>query len=282
MSGPGTDDDRDPFRRTPGVPESARIPGWQPPALSKPRDSVFVLARMGRLPSWYLLPKAERAAIEREHVDLMLDVGDRHGLRRLEAFRLITQQGPWVRFWVIEFPTLEGAEAWIEAEMAPRYGLYGSYEYHLARAHAPDHFTDWVTNPAPPITPWPHDPRTSPVPPLDVDRNSIVVLLFGRGNPGYEAIPESERDDEGHIWLMKDVARRHGLMRIEAYALMDPAPDYHRAWVIEWPDLAGAEAWIENEVLPPHGIYARKAFHLARRWAPEYAAAWVRPENRRT
>ena len=271
----------DPYRRTPGVPDAARVPGWQPPALSRPRDSIYVLARTGRLPSWSLLPKAERDAIEREHVDLMLEVGDRYGMRCLEGFRLITQQQPWVRFWVIEFPTLEGAEAWIEAEMAPRYGLYGHYEYRLSRAHAPDHFADWVAKPAPPVAPWPGDPRTDPVPPLDVDRNSIVVLLFGRTQPGAEGVAHDVRDDEGHIWLMKDVARRHGLMRIEAFALIDPAPDYHRAWVIEWPDLAGAEAWIENEVLPPHGIYARKAFHLARRWAPEYCAAWVRPENRR-
>ena len=271
----------DPYRRTPGVPDSARVPGWQPPALSKPRDSIFVLARMGRLQSWYLLPKAERDRIEREHVDLMLSVAHRHGMRRIEGFRLITRQGPWVRFWVIEFPALAGAEAWIEAEMAPPYGLHGHYEYHLSRAHAPDHFTDWVPSPPPPIVPWAGDPRTDPVPALDVDRNSLVVLLFGRGQPGYEAVPESERDDEGHIWLMKDVARRHRLLRIEAYALIDPEPEWHRAWVIEWPDLAGAEAWIENETLPPHGIYARKAFHLARRWAPEYFASWVPPEHRR-
>lgn len=271
----------DPFRRTPGVPDSARVPGWQPPALSKPRDSIFVLARMGRLQSWYLLPKAERDRIEREHVDLMLSVAHRHGMRRIEGFRLITQQGPWVRFWVIEFPALAGAEAWIEAEMAPPYGLHGHYEYHLSRAHAPDHFVDWVPSPPPPIVPWAGDPRTDPVPGLDVDRNSLVVLLFGRGQPGYEAVPESKRDDEGHIWLMKDVARRHRLLRIEAYALIDPEPEWHRAWVIEWPDLAGAEAWIENETLPPHGIYARKAFHLARRWAPEYFASWVSPEHRR-
>ena len=273
-------DPSDPYRRTPGVPAEARVPGWQPPPLARPRDSVFVLAQSGRLPTWYLLPKGDRARFEREHVDLMLDVADRHNMRRLEGYKLITQQQPWVRYWVMEFPDLAGAEAWIEAEMAPPYGLYGRHEYHLARAHAPDHFDDWVPAPPPPIVPWDGDPRRDPVPAIDVSRDSIVVLLFGRGQPGYEAVPHDVKDDEGHIWLMKDVARRHGLRRIEAYALIDPEPEYHRAWVIEWPDLAGAEAWIENETLPPHGIYAQKAFQLARRWAPEYFAAWIKPENR--
>ena len=201
-------DPSDPYRRTPGVPADARVPGWQPPPLARPRDSVFVLARSGRLPTWYLLPKGDRARFEREHVDLMLDVADRHNMRRLEGYKLITQQQPWVRYWVMEFPDLAGAEAWIEAEMAPPYGLYGRHEYHLARAHAPDHFDDWVPAPPPPIVPWDGDPRRDPVPAIDVSRDSIVVLLFGRGQPGYEAVPHDVRDDEGHIWLMKDVARR--------------------------------------------------------------------------
>ena len=54
-------------------------------------------------------------------------------MRRLEGFRLMGRQYHWERFWVIEFPTLDGAEAWIEAEIAPPYGLYGYYDYELAR-----------------------------------------------------------------------------------------------------------------------------------------------------
>ena len=50
----------------------------------------------------------------------MLDVAREHGLMRLEGFRLVTAQGPWQHYWVMEFPTLEGAEAWIEAESGHR------------------------------------------------------------------------------------------------------------------------------------------------------------------
>jgi hypothetical protein len=74
---------------------------------------------------------------------------------------------------------------------------------------------------------------------------------------------------------MQRVAREHRMIRIEAFQLMDPISDWHRAWVIEFPTLEGAEAWMENEVLPPHGAYSSKAFLLARRWAPEYFSTWV-------
>jgi hypothetical protein len=74
---------------------------------------------------------------------------------------------------------------------------------------------------------------------------------------------------------MQSVARDHGLLRLEAYRLIGPQPDWHRAWVIEFPDLEGAEVWIEAELRPPHGRFATKAYHLARKWAPEYFATWV-------
>jgi hypothetical protein len=67
-------------------------------------------------------------------------------------------------------------------------------------------------------------------------------------------------------------------MRIEAYRLLGPKAEYHRAWVIEFPALEDAEAWLEAEVLPPHGRYSDKRYLLARRWAPDYFASWV-PER---
>ena len=85
-------------------------------------DSVVVLFKGGRLPAWHDLSPETRDAYEQEHIDLMLSVAREHGLRRIEGFRLITAQGPWVRYWVIEFPTMAGAEAWIEAEIRPPYG----------------------------------------------------------------------------------------------------------------------------------------------------------------
>jgi hypothetical protein len=236
-------------------------------------DSVFVLFKGGRLPSWHLLSDEERTAAEQNHIDLMLSVAERHGMRRLEGFRLMGQQHDWQRFWVIEFPTLEGAEAWIEAEIAPPYGLYGFYEYHLARSWAVEHLATWPTFPRPAVQPRPDDPHRRPD--LGADPSSVVVLLFGRGRPGYEAAGPEKRGDDEHVGWMQDVARRHRMIRIEAFQTIARPAEWHRAWIIEFPTLEGAEAWMETEVRPPHGAYASKQFLLARRWSPDYFASWV-------
>ena len=239
-----------------------------------PESSIVVLFKGGRLPSWHRLTPAQRREYEQEHVDLMLSVARDHRMKRLEGFRLIAPQERWERFWVIEFPTLEGAEAWIEAEMAPPYGLYGFYEYYLSRRYRTEEFSAWVTHPRPTATGRAQvDPHQ--VPSLEVDLGSIVVLLFGRWLPGSEAVDPGVRGDREHVDLMKGIARKHRMMRLEAFQLIDPQPDWHRAWVMEFPDLAGAEAWIDGEILPPHGAYSNKVMYLARRWAPGYFAGWV-------
>ena len=96
-------------------------------------NSIVILFKGGRLPSWHRLTDKQRDEFSQTHVDLMLTVADRYGMKRMEVFRLIGPQDVWQRFWLIEFPTMEGAEQWIQAEMAPPYGLYGFYEYHLSR-----------------------------------------------------------------------------------------------------------------------------------------------------
>jgi hypothetical protein len=235
-------------------------------------DSVFVLFKGGRLASWHRLTDAERTAAEQDHIDLMLSVAAEHGMRRLEGFRLIGRQHEWERFWVIEFPTLAGAEAWIEAEMRPPYGLYGFYDYQLARSWAVDHLAMWPTTPRPAPTARPEDPHQRPT--LGADPSSVVVLLFGRGLPGYEAAGDLRGDAE-HVGWMQQVARDHRMIRIEAFQTIARPADWHRAWVIEFPDLAGAEAWIDTETLPPHIAWSTKQFFLARRWSPDYFASWV-------
>lgn len=80
------------------------------------RDSVVVLFKGGRLPEWDDLSADVQRAYSQQHVDLMLSVAREHGMMGLEGFRLMGPVQPWARFWVIEFPTLEGAEAWIDAE----------------------------------------------------------------------------------------------------------------------------------------------------------------------
>jgi hypothetical protein len=173
----------------------------------------------------------------------------------------------------MEFADLDGAEAWIRAEMAPPSGAFGFYEYELARRHGLDVLADWAPNPRPRAeVPPGSDPHA--VPPLDVARDSVVVFLWGRRLPeGLIATPEQRGDDE-HNALMRSVARDHRMIRIEAFQSLSPRPDWHRAWIIEFPTFEGAEAWLDAEVLPPHGRYAQKRYLLARRWAPDYFAMW--------
>jgi hypothetical protein len=202
----------------------------------------------------------------------MLSVAQQHKMSRLEGFRLIGPQGDWQRFWLIEFPTMEGAEAWIRAEMAPPYGLYGYYEYHLSRPLEPERYSACVTQSAPPIVPRAADPHS--IPELRVDPSSIVVLMFALYRPGAEALTPVERGDARHVDLMKGIAREHGLMRLEGFQLLSPQADWHRAWVIELPTLEAAEAWVAGEEALPHGMHAKRTIHLARKWAPEYFASW--------
>ena len=167
---------------------------------------------------------------------------------------------------------MNGAEAWIRAEMAPPYGLYGHYEYHFSRPLEPEPHSTWVTQPAPPIVPLAADPHT--VPELRIDPSSIVVLMFARYRPGAEGLTPEQRDDARHVALMQDIARQHGLMRLEGFQLPFPQAHWRRAWVIELPTLEAAEAWVEGEEALPHGMHAQRTIHMARKWAPEYFASW--------
>lgn len=237
-------------------------------------ELIVVLAKTGRLPAWQDLSDTRRRAAEREHVELMLSVAREHGMLGIEGFRLVTAQQPWVRWWTIEFPTLAGAEAWIRAEMAPPYGAYGFCDYQLARRHAQNILADWAPNPRPSlVVPPGTDPRITPE--LTVDRSSVVVLLWGRWLPEALVTTPEQRGDEEHNALMRAVAREHGMIRIDAFAALSPQADWHRAWIMEFPTFEGAEAWLEAEVLPPHGRYSEKRYMLARRWAPEHFAAWT-------
>lgn len=234
--------------------------------------SVAVLVRAGRLPAWHDLAPGERTAIEQAHVDRMLATGRDVGLRRIEGFELITSQGPWQRFWVIELPSVEAAEAWIAAETAPPYGAYGHYDAQLARRHAVAELADWPSRPPPTVTPEPEPGRLRP---LAATVDSIVVLLFGRWRAEAEAVDAATRGDDEHVDLMRRIAREHGLMRIESWQLLAPRSAWHRAWVIEFPAFADAEAWMEAERRPPHGRFSDKHYQLARPWAPAYFAGWA-------
>ena len=157
-------------------------------------DSVVVLFKGGRLPSWHRLSNQQQQDYSQEHVDLMLTVSRQYRLMHLEGFRLLGPQNHWQRFWVIEFPTLAGAEAWIKAEMAPPYGRYGYYEYHLARRVRLDAFRDGVTHLPARLSPSPDaDPHR--IPSLHVDYDSLVVLAFRRRLPGAADLTTQERGE---------------------------------------------------------------------------------------
>jgi hypothetical protein len=238
-----------------------------------------VLYKGGRLPAWGKLPVALRQQYEQAHVDLMLATAWQQGLQRLEGFRLLAPQQDWVRFWIIEFPTLAGAEGWIAAEMAPPYGAFGHYEYLLARPcvtspYDADALRRLVTQPLPPLLPTAGDPHQIPV--LAVDPSTLVVLLFERWRPEALLLTPQERGEEELTALRQTVAQQHGLLRIECFQLLGVQPAWQRVWLAELATLAGAEAWMQAEASPPHNLYAEKTFHLARKWAPAYFAGWVK------
>ena len=240
------------------------------------RDSVVILLKGGRLPSWGKLSEEERRTSSQEHVALMLCIGKKFGLMHLEGFKLIGPQGDWERFWLIEFPSLEGAEAWIEAEMAPSYGLYGYYEYFLSRRCAIDSIS---TLPEQHSTPGVVSPRPCPsnIPELAEDRSSVVVLLFERWRPGVEAMSPRERGDDAQLELMCSLAREQSLMRLDAFQLIDRQNTWHRVMVTEFHDFTEAEIFINAAMGLPHSLHASTTFFLAHRWAPEYFSSWVSP-----
>ena len=72
-------------------------------------------------------------------------VAREQGLGRLEVFQLIDRQGAWHRVLVMEFPTFEAAEIFIDAEVKPRHGLYSEKSFYLARKWCPEYFASWIS-----------------------------------------------------------------------------------------------------------------------------------------
>ena len=234
-------------------------------------DSVVVLFRGGRLPAWHQLEKDQRLDYERRHVDLMLSVSECHGLIGLHGYRLLGPRGSWERFWTIEFPDLAGAEAWMSAEVEPPYGRYGFYDYALARRWQPECLAWLPRKSEPPVAPD-ADPRA--IPPLTADPSSIVLLAFGGWCRGSDQDNPREHGGEERFGRLREVSRDHGLINGEVFRLLGTSVNGEFTWILEFPELDGAEAWIEAETAPPAGACLRHDFHLARCWAPGYFATW--------
>ena len=235
-------------------------------------DSVVVLYRGGRLPEWHRLDEGRRLDYERRHVDLMLSVSGRHGLIGLHGYRLLGPRGSWERFWTIEFPDLAGAEAWMSAEVEPPYGRYGFYDYALARRWQPEGLAWMPRKSDPPVAPG-ADPRA--IPPLAIDPSSIVLLTFGGGRLGFDEVDPRKQGGAERWRRLRETGRDHGLMHGEVFRLSGASVQGEFVRILEFPGLAGAEAWIEAETAPPEGACPNSEFLLARRWAPGYFATWV-------
>lgn len=242
-------------------------------------ENVVILFRGGRLPEWHRLGQTQRIDFERRHVDLMLSIADRHGLIGIHGYRLLGPLGSWERFWTIEFPDLARAEAWMSAEAEPPYGNYGYYDYTLARRWRPE-CLNWLPRKAE----TPVNPGTDPhiIPALSADPASIVLLAFGGRHRGADADGSGNRgqrdsgDHDEERWRrMRKVSRDHGLIHGEVFRLLGACDRGDYAWILEFPGLAGIEAWIDAETAPPLAAGQRHDFHIARRWAPEYFAAWA-------
>ena len=240
-----------------------------PGLTSGSKESIIVLFQSGRSPEWDRVPNTERSAIEQEHVDLMLSVARAHGMKEMCGFRLVMPQHTWKLFWIMEFPTLAGAEAWMQAEIAPPYGLYGFHQYHLARrseAYPGTQRADAIETGD--RTGDPHQ-----IPALNVDRSSFVALAFVRRLPTPH---DAESDVEAkRRTLLDTVADTHQLLRHETYTLITPQREWRQVWVTEFATLEGIEAWIEAQSRPPDGSCLRADYYLARKWAPEYFASWI-------
>jgi hypothetical protein len=118
------------------------------PELWTDRSSV-ILVLFGRWrPGAEALDPAVRG--DAQHEALMRQVAREQKMSRMEVFQLIDRQSPWHRALVMEFPSFEAAEIFIEAEVQPPHGLYSEKRFYLARKWAPEYFASWISSAATP------------------------------------------------------------------------------------------------------------------------------------
>ena len=185
-------------------------------------DPIIVLYRGGRLPAWHHLQAAQQTAYQDEHVALMLEVGAAHGLQSIEGYRLLAPMDNWERWWTMRFADLAGAEAWMQAEIAPPYGRYGFYSYGLARPWSPQSLA-WLPRQPSPTPAAGVDPHQVPV--LSAAPGSIVAIAFGGWSPESRATPPASRGDAERQRRLQLVAREHGLLHSELFRPLGPGLD---------------------------------------------------------
>ena len=147
------------------------------------KDSVVVFLKGGRIPSWYGLSPEQQDEYSVEHISLMKSVINKYKMITLEGYKLWSPVNDWKFFWTIKFPTFEGAESWIEAEMEPPYGRYGSFNYYLARRieHIGVNSDSKETKPRFIKDDLDHTN-------LEEDKTSVVVITFEMPLPGSDLL----------------------------------------------------------------------------------------------
>ena len=235
-------------------------------------DSVVVLFKGGRLSSWYDLSSEHQDAYSVEHIALMKSVVNTYKMMKLEGYKLLSPINDWQRFWTIEFPTFEGAEAWIKAEMEPPYGRYGYYNYYLAR-RIDLNTVNLVVKEA---------ETTSEVRGEDLnhtnlteDQASVVVITFEMSLPGSDLIAPNVLDNKKYSKQINSVAERYGLMRLEAYKLITPQSNWHTTVITEFPTIDGAKVWIDLQENQSYVRFKTRTNYLAHKWAPKYFDQWI-------
>ena len=101
---------------------------------------------------WVARSKINDPVEYKKYTDLVPAIIEKFGgkvLARGGRFQIMEGPDKFHRFIVIEFPTLEGAEAWMETEVRPPHGAYSSKQFLLARRWSPDYFASWVPRTTP-------------------------------------------------------------------------------------------------------------------------------------
>ena len=234
------------------------------------KDSVVVFLKGGRIPSWYGLSPEQQDEYSVEHIILMKSVINKYKMITLEGYKLWSPVNDWKFFWTIKFPTFEGAESWIEAEMEPPYGRYGSFNYYLARRieHIGVNSDSKETKPRFIKDDLDHTN-------LEEDKTSVVVITFEMPLPGSDLLAPDEYAREGYIKNINSVTEEHKLIRLEAYRLITPQSNWHTTVIAEFPTINGANAWINLQENPSYVRFKTRTNYLSHKWAPEYFEGWI-------
>ena len=105
---------------------------------------------------------------------------------------------------------------------------------------------------------------------------SITILFKGGRLPSWHALTRDQQkaSEQEHVDLMLGIAHRHRMMRLEGFRLMAPQDVFQRFWLLEFPDFADVQAWIDAEMAPSYGRHGYYEYHLSHQIQPAYCTDW--------